>query len=62
MVQGAALECVPPIQLFVRAFAGYEVVIKPATALSPPSGVWSECKINTGANNFVSLRNLMQMC
>jgi hypothetical protein len=31
----------PPIQLFVRACAGYEVVIKPATALSPASRVWS---------------------
>ena len=52
----------PPIQLFARACAGYEVVTKPAIALSAFAYVRSKCQINPSANDFVGLWNLMQMC
>ncbi|MBE8988699.1 hypothetical protein [Nostoc sp. LEGE 12450] len=49
----------PPVQLFVRACAGYEVVTK-AIALSAFAYVRSKCQINPSANHFVGLGNLVE--
>ncbi|MHC5722264.1 MAG: hypothetical protein ACYTX0_62195, partial [Nostoc sp.] len=51
----------PPVQLFVRACAGYEILTKPARGLFVPPGVWSEGQINSCANNFVGFGDLVQM-
>ncbi len=46
---------------FLRACAGYEILTKPARELFAPPGMRSKREINTCANHFVGLWNLMQM-